>query len=70
MKIELGNIKRNSKTTLDVEVKINNKVVGVHRYNKDWHSHSFTEDETMESNDMLAMFQVTKELVNNLRRRI
>lgn len=70
MKIELGNIKRNSKTTLDVEVIVDGRLIGLHRFNKEWSSHSITEEEVMDSEELLYIFQESKVLINNLRRKL
>lgn len=68
--ITLGTVTRNGKLTLEVEVLVDNQLVGKHKFNKDWCSHSFTEEDHIDTEDMLFIFQETKVLVDRLRKEL
>jgi len=70
MNIVLGNIIRNTKRSLEIEVKDGNKVIGSHKFDKDWCSHNYTSLDTVSDEDLYDIFEVTKELIDIKRKEL
>jgi len=66
MKYKLGKVLRDSKREFKVEVMRGQEVVGIHTYDKVHCKHSLTESLPIEEEELFYIFNMARELVNNL----